>query len=627
MPAAQTEEGLKQAEPFLRGVYENRSLRGAKFELEWERDSSGFTTSDGTIRHDVSSGEQTELIPDDDEKQPEWPSPKLKEGEYIISHSKSPDGSKWLFVKGDDAQVKVRLTLNSEDPSYPTVEETKFARVGGTIPSHQVGIADAEGKNIKWIPIPEAKEGFYLDLVNWANNSDEVVIEWLSRFRDQRDIYLYDTKSDELTKIYHEIDPAWVVCSKRRNNGLEWLMDGQSFLVISEKDGWRHAYTYNRDGSEEVLITNGDYDIIEKVKIDELGGWFYFLASPKNATQQYLYKVALDGSSEKPVRVTPEGKEGTHDYEFSPDGKYAVHTYSNFGTPPVIELVEFPEHRAIRTLEDNAELIANLAEFPQQETELVELDIGDGIKLDASIMRPSHFDSSKKYPVLVYVYGEPHLQTVLDQWACGQSMFHRPIAELGYIVVSIDNRGTPGPKGSAWRRSVFGSLGPLSTREQAAGLRALGRMKSYVDLDRVAIWGWSGGGSNTLNAMFREPDLYDVGIAVVAKPQPHLYFASFQEIYMNTPEVNPDGYKDSAPLNFAEGLKGDLLIIHGSGETNTHIQIVEGLVDRLIELGKPFDYMVYPNRDHGLSEGPGSTYHVRMSIVRYLLKNLPRGGR
>ena len=214
---------------------------------------------------------------------------------------------------------------------------------------------------------------------------------------------------------------------------------------------------------------------------------------------------------------------------------------------------------------------------------------------------------------------------MLDSWGAGHSHFHRVVADLGYLVVSIDNRGTPAPKGAAWRRSIFGSLGPLSTEDQAAALTELGRTKTFVDLSRVAIWGWSGGGSNTLNAMFRKPDHYHVGIAVVPKPQPHLYNAWFQEIYMRTRDVNPDGYEKSAPMNFAQGLKGDLLIVTGSGETNTHIQIIEGLVDRLIELGKPFVYMVYPNRDHGLREGPGSEVHVRMLMIRYLLDHLRSG--
>jgi dipeptidyl-peptidase-4 len=201
------------------------------------------------------------------------------------------------------------------------------------------------------------------------------------------------------------------------------------------------------------------------------------------------------------------------------------------------------------------------------------------------------------------------------------------IADLGYLVASIDSRGTPAPKGAAWRRAVFPSLGPLSTEEQASGLQELGRTRHYVDLSRVGIWGWSGGGSNTLNAMFRKPDIYHVGIAVAPKPQPHLYNAWFQEIYMRTREVNPDGYRQSAPLNFAEGLKGDLLIIHGTGETNTHLEITEGLVDRLIELGKSFDYMTYPNRNHGIRAGKGTSLHLHMLMTRYLLTHLTPGPR
>jgi dipeptidyl-peptidase-4 len=201
------------------------------------------------------------------------------------------------------------------------------------------------------------------------------------------------------------------------------------------------------------------------------------------------------------------------------------------------------------------------------------------------------------------------------------------VADLGYIVVSIDNRGTPAPKGGAWRRAVFGSLGPLSTEEQAAGLTALARLCPFVDLSRVAIWGWSGGGSNTLNALFRKPDVYHVGIAVVPKPQPQYYNAEYQEIFMRTPKDNPEGYRTCAPINYAEGLRGDLLIITGSGESNTHIEITEGLVDRLIALGKRFDYFAYPNRDHGLHEGNGTEVHVRMLIIRYLLEHLPPGPR
>jgi dipeptidyl-peptidase-4 len=337
-----------------------------------------------------------------------------------------------------------------------------------------------------------------------------------------------------------------------------------------------------------------------------------------------LYRVALDGSGEA-QRISPEDQVGTHGYLFSPDAKWAIHTYSTLDLPPVHTLVEIDTHRVVSSLEDNSHVREKMKSIDLLPTEFLKLDIGNDIVFDAWMVKPKDFDETKKYPIFIYVYGEPHAQTVLNEWGAAQIDFNRLVAELGYVVVSIDNRGTPAPKGAAWRRAIFGSLGPLSTEEQEAGLKALAKQCPFIDLTRVGIWGWSGGGSNTLNAMFRKPDSYHVGIAVVPKPQPHLYNAWFQEIYMRDREVNAEGYQRAAPINFAEGLQGKLLIMTGSGETNTHIQIIEGLVDKLIALGKPFDYMVYPNRDHGLREGEGTLVHVRMHILRYLLQNLPSG--
>ncbi len=373
-------------------------------------------------------------------------------------------------------------------------------------------------------------------------------------------------------------------------------------------------------------LTPGEYDIIDRAIIDEEGGWYYFYASPEDATSKYLYRVALDGSGSA-KRLSPADQVGTHGYLFSPDAKWAIHSYSTLDSPPVHELIEVESHRVVRALESNDEIRNRMKTIGCQPAEFLKLDIGNGLVFDAWMLKPPNFDQTKKYPLFLYVYGEPHAQTVLNEWGAAQIDFHRVVAELGYIVVSIDNRGTPAPKGAAWRRAIFGSLGPLSTEEQEAGLKALAKQCAFIDSDRVGIWGWSGGGSNTLNAMFRKPDSYHVGIAVVPKPQPHLYNAWFQEIYMRDREVNPEGYERSAPINFADGLKGKLLIMTGSGETNTHIQIIEGLVDRLIALGKPFDYMVYPNRDHGLREGEGTLVHVRMRILRYLIDNLAPGPR
>ncbi len=666
-----TEQILKEAEARLRALYDGQGLRAKSSRGTWLPNSSGYTVRESVpgsneqvlVRYDAASGKRTVLDTVLDQPQREETrggrsrnntSPDgqrtlyseqgnlhvrdLRSGQTVpltknavngsVSNGRavwSPD-SKWIaFRETDRSGVPFRSMLVPSDPSYPEVRKVRFARVGETISKLRVGVVDAQGSAIRWLSIPESAEGFYLGLVSWAGNSHELLVEKLSRFRDKREFLIADVHTGEVTCIYQESDPAWVIASIRKNAGLEWIRNYSAFIVLSEKDGWRHAYVYSRDGEEQALLTPGASDIIERSIVDETGGWFYYYASPDNATQKYLYRVRLDGSG-KTEQITPADQPGTHSYDFSPDMKWAFHTYSTFDTPPVTELVQFPEHRVVRVLEDNKELRDKMKSWITR-TEFLQLDIGGGVVMDAWMIKPRNFDPSRKYPVFVHVYGEPHAQTVLDVWGRNHVDYHRIIADLGYLVVSIDNRGTPAPKGAAWRRSVFGSLGPLSTEEQAAGLKELGRIRPYVDLSRVGIWGWSGGGTNTLNAMFRKPDVYHVGIAVAAKPQPHLYNAGFQENYMQTREVNPEGYRQAAAINFAEGLKGDLLIIHGTGETNTHLQIMEGLVDRLIELGKEFDYMTYPNRNHGISKGKGTSLHMRMLMVRYLLTHLPPGPR
>lgn len=652
------------AEARLKGIYDRGEYRAKNFKPKWLGDSSGFVVEEIDANtnkpvqwfHDVRSGERR--LWSSEEKFPnsgagrqstngtlrlEARRSKLfavdlaSQKEIVLASSApdrdveyrnvrwSPDGARILFIAADYTDVLQRSVLVPGDPSYPEVRQDRFARIGGQIERLRVGVVDADGAQLQWLPIDCPDEGIYLGQVEWAGNSDEVLVEKFSRFRDKRDFLLVST-SGQVDTIFSETNDAWVESSQGKNSGLVWIQGGKEFVVVSEKDGWRHAYRYSRDGKEVALLTPGDHDIIDRAVIDEEGGWYYYYASPKDATSKYLYRVALDGSGEA-QRISPENQVGTHGYFFSPDAQWAIHTYSTLDSPPIHTLVEIDTHRKVSTLEDNLHIRDRMKSILTHPTEFLKLDIGNDIVFDAWMIKPKDFDATKKYPLFIYVYGEPHSQTVLNEWGAAQIDFHRVVAELGYLVVSIDNRGTPAPKGAAWRRSIFGSLGPLSTEEQEAGLKMLAKQCPFIDLNRVGIWGWSGGGSNTLNALFRKPDSYQVGIAVVPKPQPHLYNAWFQEIYMRTREINPDGYKRSAPINFAEGLKGKLLIMTGSGETNTHIQIIEGLVDRLISLGKPFDYMVYPNRDHGLREGDGTVVHVRMHILRYLLENLPAGPR
>ena len=432
---------LNNSESRLRAIYDRNEFRAKRLRANWLPDGSGYTVLEPDnesqkqllVRYELANGNRTVIDSSlkEENLKLENISPDGKRILYyeqgnlhvrdvrsnrtiqitedgtadVISNGNavwSPDGKRIAYVQRDQSNVRLRPTLVPSDPTYPEVKSVRYARVGDTIASLRVGIVDATGGNTRWLSISAPAEGYYLGQVSWAENSDEVLVEKLSRGRDEREFLIADLRTGAIDRIYHESDPAWVIASYRKNMGLEWIRDGNAFIVLSEKDGWRHAYIYSRDGVKESLLTPGKFDIIERAKVDEGGGWFYYYASPDNATQKYLYRVRLDGTQE-PVRVTPLNQPGTHNYDFSPDSKWAFHTYSNFDTPPVTELVEMPEHRMVHILEDNHELRAKMETLVSRPTEFIQLDIGNNVVMDAWMMKPTDFDPSKKYPLFVYV--------------------------------------------------------------------------------------------------------------------------------------------------------------------------------------------------------------------------------
>jgi dipeptidyl-peptidase-4 len=455
--------------------------------------------------------------------------------------------------------------------------------------------------------------------MEWASNSSELAIEHLNRLQNQNDVLLASAADGNVKQIFRDSDPAWVDV----NDEIKWVHDGAAFLWLSERDGWRHAYLVSRDGSKVQLLTPGPYDVMGLPGEDEKNGYLYFYASPENATQKYLFRTKLDGGG-KAERVSALSQLGTHDYDVSPDGHWAFHTYSRADVVPVFDLVDLTIQKPVRVLEDNAALAKTVAPLViASPTEFFKVQTDPSTTLDAWMLKPPNFDPSKKYPVLVFVYGEPAAQTVVDMWAAWNFDFHRIVAQAGYIVVSFDNRGTPAPKGRAWRKQVYGAIHPVIVKDQSAALEKFLAEHPYADASRVAVWGWSGGGSSTLNLMFRAPDLYKVGMSVAPVADLRLYDSIYQERYMGLPLQNVEGYKSSSAINYAEGLKGHLLIVHGSGDDNVHYSGTELLLNRLIELDKPVDFMEYPNRTHAINEGEGTTLHLYSLLLRYLEEHNP----
>jgi dipeptidyl-peptidase 4 len=503
---------------------------------------------------------------------------------------------------------------------YPLVKEVPYPEPGTPNSFVRIGVVAATGGETKWMQVTGDPEKSYIARMEWAGNSDSLVIQHLNRRQDTNEVVLTDADTGAASVVHSEHDEAWVDVV----DDLEWLHGGSDFLWISEKDGWRHVYTLSRDGKQMQLATPGSFDVVDVVRVDPDEQWIYYIASPQNATERFLYRSKLDGTG-TPERVTPANEPGAHNYDISPDFHWAFHGYSTIDLPPTLELVGFPDQHVERVVEDSAPLRAKLKDLIAQPTEYLKLDIGGGVVLDAWMIKPKNFDPAKKYPVLVFVYGEPAGQTVEDRWAGEEGLWHRFIANEGYIVVSFDNHGTPAPRGRAWRKIVYGAVGVLSSKEQAAALRKLEQTHPFVDASRVAVWGWSGGGTNTLNLMFRSPELYKVGMSVAPVPDQRLYDTIYQERYMGLPQANANGYQASSAINYAEGLRGNLLIVHSEGDDNVHYQGTELLINRLVELGKQFDFMEYPGRTHSLSEGPGTHYHLFCLLTRYLEDHLLPG--
>lgn len=539
----------------------------------------------------------------------------------------APDGQHIAFWQFDLSGVQQFTIINNTDSLYPKLTTFPYPKVGTKNSAVRVGVISVSGGAPRWMQVPGDPREHYIFRLDWVDS--DLAIGQLNRKQNTATVFLADPATGATKTIFSDRDDTWV--SVPENSG--WLRDVENFqclkghknfVWLSERDGWNRAYSVSRDNGESVPITTGAADVIAIQAIDPDGRWIYFSASPENATQRYLFRSPLDHPG-SPVRLTPAELPGSHRYDISPDGRWAFHWYSRFDRPVTTDLISLPDHKTVRTLETNEVLRANVAALLDPPVEFLQLPLADGVTVDGWLLKPRTFDPTKKYPLLVHVYGEPAATTVVDQWT--GDLFHRALAHDGYLVASFDNRGTPAPKGRAWRKAVYGAVGVLSSKEQTEAVYALAKQREYVDLSRVGVWGWSGGGSNTLNLMFRSPDLFRVGVAVAPVPDQKLYDTIYQERYMGLPDENAEGYRAGSPINFADGLRGKLLIIHGSGDDNVHFQGTQKLVNRLVELGKPFDFMEYPNRTHSISEGEGTSLHIYSLVARYIEEHLLAGPR
>lgn len=529
----------------------------------------------------------------------------------------SPDGKNIAYWQSDTRGVGTFYMINNVDSNYSVPIPLPYPKVGTTNSAVKVGVVPAAGGKTKWFAVPGDPRNHYLARMDYIPGSEEVMIQQLNRLQNTNTVWVGNTRTMALKNILTEKDEAFLDV----HDNIVWLDNNRSFTWTSERDGWMHLYKVSRDGSRVQLVTKGDFDVVNINCIDAAGGYVYYIASPENFTQRYLYRSRLDGAGDM-ERVTPAGMNGQHSYQISANAKYAIHSFESASTPRRISLINLTTHAAIKLLADNQLLKQKISELDLRPKEFFKVDIGE-VVLDAWMIKPREFDPMKKFPVIFHVYGEPAGSTVQDNWGTGDNLWHQYLAnELGCIIISVDNRGTRVPRGRTFRKCIYRQIGLLAADDQAAAARKIMRMHSFIDTARTGIWGWSGGGQMSLHCIFRHGDVFKSAIAIAFVADQRLYDNIYQERYMGLPDDNREGYREGSPVTHAGKLKGNLLIMHGTGDDNVHYQNFELLVNELVKHNKLFSMMAYPMRDHGINQGVNTTLQMRRTMEQFWKKNL-----
>jgi dipeptidyl-peptidase-4 len=602
----------------LGGDAKPSTLMFAKFSPDGKR--VGYVRENNLYVENIADGKITQLTMDGSRTLINGTSDWVNEEEFSLRDCWrwSPDSRSIAYWQFNAEGIKDFVLIDNTKDLYPVLTSIPYPKAGTVNSAVRVGVISAEGGQTKWMNTPGDLRQHYIAMMDWTDNSNEIILQHLNRLQNINQLMIADAKTGAVKTVLAEKDDAWVDVTLPR---MRWLDNGKRFLWMSERDGWQRVYTVSRDGTNTKLITPGNFDVINISGVDEAGGWLYYIASPDNATQRFLFRTRLDGSGVA-ERITPDSQKGWHNYNISPNARWAIHNYSAFTTAPRFEVVDLSNKTVVRMMEDNAALQAAIDKIRKGPQEFFRIDIGDGVSLDGYMLKPPGFDPNKKYPILFYAYGEPAAQTVIDAWGDTEYLWHTMLTQQGYIVASVDNRGTPAPRGRIWRKSIYRKNGVVNSADQANAVKAITAKMPFVDASRVGIWGWSGGGVSTLNAMFRYADIYKTGMAVAPVPDQRYYDTIYTERYMGLPQENAADYKQSSPITFASGLKGDLLIVHGSGDDNVHYQGTEVLINELIKLNKSFSMMAYPNRTHSISEGENTTRHLYGLLTKYLNEHL-----
>jgi dipeptidyl-peptidase-4 len=518
----------------------------------------------------------------------------------------SPDSSAVAYLEMDERKVSQYPLVNFS--SYDgEAEMERYPVAGSANPVVRIFVASVKGGEPRAMDTG-AETNNYIARVDWLNDSKHIAIQRLNRQQTILELLIADAESGKSRVALSEKDQYWINVS----DDLYFFKDGKRFLWSSERSGYRHLYLYGLDGKQLAQLTKGDWEVSALEAVDESKGFIYFTATEKSPLERQLYRVALDGTEF--ARVTKE--DGTHHVRMAPNAAAFVDAYSNSMVPPRQDLLRADGSR-IAAINENK--VAELAEYHLSPVEFLIVKSHDGMPLNAMMIKPAGFDAGKKYPVLVYTYGGPRAQVVLNAWGGSDFLWHELLAQKGYIIFALDNRGSAG-RGHLFEEPIHFRLGAQEMSDQRDGASYL-KSLPYVDASRIGIWGWSYGGHMTLHAMFEDPEDFKVGFAGGPVSDWHYYDTIYTERYLGLPQKNEEGYQESSPVKNAEHLKGKLLIAHGTDDDNVHFANTLAVIDKLIEAGKYAEVMAFPGRGHGASD-PLARRVLMQRVTQFFLDNL-----
>lgn len=520
----------------------------------------------------------------------------------------SPGGTKIAFLRFDESEVKEFTFTTYTNALYPVYNTFKYPKAGEKNAVVTAHIYDLTTKKTIQVSIKGEKDQ-YIPRINWVNDN-QLCVTKLNRHQNNLELLLADPKTGKTTLLLNEKNEFFIDI----HNNLTFL-EGEQFVWTSDADGFNHVYLYNMKGEKVLQLTKGDFDVISLYGVDAKNKQIYFQAAADGAMNRGIYKVSLSGGKMEALHT----EKGLNEAQFSSTFDYYVNTFSKAGSPPTYKVYETKTNSLVRTIEDNKALEKTLAEFDMGQFSFFDFKNSDSVLLHGWMIKPTNFDATKKYPVLLYVYGGPGRQTVMNEWGGQNYIWFQHLAQKGYIIVSVDNRGTDA-RGEAFRKSTYLNLGGKETLDQIEVAKYLGK-QSYIDANRIGIWGWSFGGYLSTSCLAKGADVFKMAIAVAPVINWKWYDTIYTERYMRTPQENEAGYENNSPINFAGQIKGKYLLIHGMADDNVHFQNAAEMSNAMISKNIEFDEAYYPNKNHGIYGGL-TRAHLYNKMTKFILENL-----